>query len=595
MHASAGTARELARAGAFSQSPVLSRRMATMRNRTMRTALLALLGGFAVQAGAVEPVLVTAARIHTMDVRQPRAEAFVHDADGRILAVGERATLAARYPRATRLDLGGATVIPGLIDAHGHVANLGFLQLRVDLVGTRSRADVVERLRAFARDLPPGAWLLGRGWDQNDWPEKEFPTAADLDAAFPDRPVWLRRVDGHAAWANTAALRAVKRDLAGTGQPAGGQVLRDAAGRPTGVFIDAAMGLVESAVPPTDHATAERALVLGMQAAVRHGLTGVHDAGVSREALARYRRLADAGRMPLRVHAMADGDNAAFADLCRDGLYRHPSGRLQMRAIKLYADGALGSRGAALVEPYSDAPDSRGLLLVEPPALRSLVDRAQGCGVQLAIHAIGDRGNREVLDAYQRALAKAPAGADLRWRIEHAQVLAPADLPRLAQLGVVASMQPTHATSDMPWAEARVGADRIVGAYAWRQLRDSGARLALGSDFPVESVDPRLGLYAATTRTDDAGRPLGGWHPEEKLTAYEALRGFTVDAAWAGFMEREVGSLERGKRADFVVLREDPLAIEPARLRDVGIEATYVDGRAVWRRGSQGGPDAAGR
>lgn len=553
-----------------------------MKNMTMRAALLALLGACAPQAGAAEPVLVTAARIHTMDARQPRAEAFVHDAEGRILAVGARDALAARYPRATRRDLGGATVIPGLIDAHGHVANLGYSQLRVDLVGTASRAEVLDRLRAFARDLPPGAWLLGRGWDQNDWPEKEFPTAADLDAAFPDRAVWLTRVDGHAGWANSAAMRAVKRDLSGTWQPDGGQILRDAGGRATGVLIDSAMDLVRTAVPPVDEATAERALVLGMDAAVRHGLTGVHDMGVSRDDLRRYRRLADAGRMPLRVYALADGDREALADICTSGPYAHQSGRLRMRGVKLYMDGALGSRGAALVEPYSDAPGNRGLLIIEPPALESLVERARGCGVQLAIHAIGDRGNREVLDAYARVLARTPAGADLRWRIEHAQVLTPADLPRLARLGVIASMQPTHATSDMPWAETRVGAQRIVGAYAWRQLRDSGARLALGSDFPVESVDPRLGLYAATTRTDAAGLPVGGWHPEEKLTAYEALRGFTLDAAWAGFMEGEVGSLQAGKRADFVVLAEDPLAINAAALKSLTVRATYVDGRPVF-------------
>lgn len=547
----------------------------------LRAALAALLAAPAGAALAQSATLVTAARVHTMDPRQPRAEAFAYDDSGRILAVGGREALAARYPGARRLDFAGATLVPGLIDAHGHVANLGFAQLRVDLAGTRGKGDILERLRAFARDLPRGAWLTGRGWDQNDWPEAEFPTAADLDAAFPDRPVWLTRVDGHAGWANSAALRAVRRDLSGTWQPDGGRILRDAAGRPTGVFIDAAMDLMREAVPPVDDATAERALVLGMQAAVRHGLTGVHDMGVPLADLARYRRLADRGAMPLRVYALADGDREALATLCRDGLYAHPGGRLRMRGVKLYMDGALGSRGAALVEPYSDAPDNRGLLVVEPSALHGLVERARGCGVQLAIHAIGDRGNREVLDAYERALAGA-SGAALRWRIEHAQVLAPGDLPRLAKLGVIASIQPTHATSDMPWAEARVGPKRIVGAYAWRQLRDSGARLALGSDFPVESVDPRLGLHAATTRTDAAGQPAGGWRPEEKLTAFEALRGFTLDAAYAAFMEDEVGSLEAGKRADFVVLGEDPLAVEPERLRELDVRATYVDGRPVW-------------
>lgn len=554
-----------------------------MRATTLLQAALALLASAATAAPAQRATLVTAGRVHTMDVRQPHAEAFAYDEAGRILAVGGRDALAARYPDARRIDLPGATVVPGLIDAHGHVANLGFSQLRADLVGTASRQEVVERLRAFARGLPEGAWLTGRGWDQNDWPEAEFPTAADLDLAFPDRPVWLTRVDGHAGWANSAALRAVRRDLVGTWQPDGGRILRDAAGRPTGVFIDAAMDLVREAVPPVDDATAERALVLGMQAAVRHGLTGVHDMGVSLADLARYRRLADRGAMPLRVYALADGDREALAALCRDGLYAHPGGRLRMHGVKLYMDGALGSRCAALLEPYADAPDNRGLLIVEPAALRGLVERARGCGVQLAIHAIGDRGNREVLDAYARALAGAPGGAGLRWRIEHAQVLAPEDLPRLAALGVIASMQPTHATSDMPWAEARVGPRRIVGAYAWRQLRDSGARLALGSDFPVESVDPRLGLHAATTRADGAGQPVGGWRPEEKLTAFEALRGFTLDAAYAGFMEDEVGSLEAGKRADFVVLGEDPLAIDPARLRGLDVRATYVDGKPAWQ------------
>lgn len=552
-----------------------------MAKRTIRTTALAMLAGFALQAGAVQTTLVTAARVHTMDARQPHAEALAFDADGRILAVGMRDALATRYPDARRVELPGATIVPGLIDAHGHVAGLGFSQLRADLVGTRSKAEVVERLQRFARELPAGGWLIGRGWDQNDWPEQAFPTAADLDAAFPDRPVWLERVDGHAGWANSAALKAIRRDVAGTWQPDGGQILRDAAGRPTGVFVDAAMELVDAVVPPPDDATAERALTLGMQAAVRHGLTGVHDMGVSLRDLQRYRRLADAGRLPLRIHAMADGDREALAWLCEAGVYRHDGGRLQMRGVKLYMDGALGSRGAALIAPYSDDPGNSGLLLLQPTALDGVAQRARRCGVQVATHAIGDRGNREVLDAYGRALQGA---TDHRWRIEHAQVVAPDDIARLAPLGVIVSMQPTHATSDMPWAQTRVGPQRIVGAYAWRRLRDGGTRLALGSDFPVESVDPRLGLYAATTRMDDAGRPVGGWRPEEKLTAYEALRGFTLDAAWAGFMESEVGSLEAGKLADFVVFAEDPLAIDPASLRTLTVESTWVDGAPVYQR-----------
>lgn len=557
--------------------------MRTMRNTTRWVALAAALATAPLMADAAGVTVLTATRIHTMDTAQPRVEAMAFDDEGRILALGARAALLEAYPAAERLDVGAATVIPGLIDAHGHVAGLGFDQMRANLVGAPNKQDVLQRLADFAATLPEGAWLLGSGWDQNDWPEKTFPTAADLDAAFPDRPVWLTRIDGHAGWANSAAMAAVGRDLSGEWQPDGGRIVRDGQGAATGVFVDAAMGLVEAEVPAPDDATVERALGLGMRSAVAHGLTGVHDAGVSLAQLQSYRRLADRGEVPLRINAMAAGDGDALAMLCRDGLYRHPSGRLQMRSVKFYIDGALGSRGAAMLADYSDDPGNRGLLMVAPEQFDEAVAKAAGCGVQVATHAIGDRGNRVVLDAYAETLAG--HGATRRWRIEHAQILASADLPRLARLGVIASMQPTHATSDMPWAEDRVGADRIQGAYAWRELRDSGARLALGSDFPVESVDPRLGLYAATTRTDAGGQPAGGWHPEEKLTAFEALRGFTLDAAYAGFAEDEVGSLEVGKRADFVVLAQDPLAIPPERLRELPVQATYVDGRPVWRAG----------
>ena len=532
---------------------------------------------------AAEPdvTLLTAARIHTMDPARPQAQAMAYDAQGRILALGAVAELRRRYPDARAIDAGGATVVPGLIDAHGHISGIGLNKLRVDLAGTRSKDEVLQRLRDFERTLPEGAWLLGYGWDQNDWPEKRFPTSADLDASFADRPVWLQRVDGHAGWANGAALRRVKRDLTGDWQPDGGRIER-ADGKPSGVLVDTAMGLVEAAMPPLDDATLEKALTLGMQAALAHGLTGVHDAGVSLQELRVYRRLADRNAMPIRITAMADGDKAAFAWLCEAGTYRHPSGRLQMRTLKVYADGALGSRGAALIEDYSDDAGNRGMLVTQPDAIASLVARAQRCGVQVASHAIGDRGNRVVLDAYAGALA---GKRDHRWRIEHAQVMAREDLPRMAKLGVIASMQPTHATSDMPWAQDRVGAARIEGAYAWRTLLEAGTRLALGSDFPVESVDPRLGLYAATTRSDAQGEPTGGWRPQERLDVREALRGFTLDAAYAGFAENEVGSLAPGKRADFLVLEEDPLSVPPARLRGLRIRATYVDGREAHRAG----------
>lgn len=532
---------------------------------------------------AQDTTVVHAARIVTMDDARPHAEAMAVGADGRILALGTRAEVAAAHPDARREDFGAATVVPGLIDAHGHLLGYGLSLLNADLVGTTSKADVIARLKAFEKDLPAGAWLLGRGWDQNDWPEgeREFPTAADLDAAFPDRPVWLERVDGHANWANTAAMRAAGRDFDGSWQVDGGEVVRRD-GKATGVFVDAAAAIIESKVPPVTPELTRRALEKAFPKLLAAGLTGVHDAGTSREVLAVLRALADEGRLPIRVNAWADGDGNAFADRCRDGAYRHPGGRLQMRAVKLYSDGALGSRGALLIDDYSDAPGQRGLPVTSAEALEAAMRKAKACGIQVATHAIGDRGNRTVLDLYAKVLG-GDARSDHRWRIEHAQVVALIDIPRFHALGVVASMQPTHATSDMPWAERRVGPKRIVGGYAWRKFRDAGVRLALGSDFPVERIEPILGLHAAVSRQDAAGQPGGGWYANERLTGHEALRGFTLDAAWAGFMEAEVGSLAPGKRADFTVLSEDPVGSEPARLLQAKVLATFVDGRAAFR------------
>ena len=530
---------------------------------------------------AGEVTVLRAARIHTENPAQPLAEAMAFDSEGKVLALGDAATLKAQFPDAAALDLPDATVVPGLIDAHGHLPNLGLFLQRADLTDTTSKAEIIERLKAFEKNLGPGEWLLGRGWDQNDWAVQEFPIAADLDAAFPDRAVWIERIDGHAYWANSAALKASPRALDGDWQPEGGQIIRDAQGQPTGIFVDGAVGLIEGQVPALDDAATERMLAAATQYAVARGLTGVHDAGVSLQQLRAFQRLADKGDLPLRVYAMADGDSDALAWLCKNGPYHHAGGRLDMRSLKLYADGALGSRGAALIEDYSDQHGHRGLLVTAPDQLERLMRQARGCGLQVGTHAIGDRGNRIVLDAYAKVLGDEATTTDHRWRIEHAQVIAPEDIPRFGQMHVIAAMQPTHATSDMPWAETRVGPERIAGAYAWRQLLDSGARLALGSDFPVESVDPRLGLHAAVTRTDLEGHPPGGWRPQERLTREEALRGFTLDAAYAGFAEDEVGSLEVGKRADFVVLGADPLA-DDVPLATLPVRATYVDGEAVY-------------
>lgn len=540
-----------------------------------------LLGLIAAGSAYAAPTLLVDARIHTLDPAAPQAEAMAWGEDGRLLALGTKVELRERFRGAREVSLGGQTVIPGLIDAHGHLMNLGHALLRANLMGASSKGEIVERLRQHAQDLPPGAWLLGRGWDQTLWPEAEFPTAADLDAHFPDRPVWLERVDGHAGWGNSLALAATTRDLSGDWQPDGGRILRDDQGQATGVFIDSAEQFIVEAIPaPSDEVDA-LALERALAESARFGLTGVHDAGVSLKQLALYRRFADSGRLPLRIHAMANGDAEALDALCAMGHYRHPSGRLQMRSVKLYIDGALGSRGAALLEDYSDEPGNRGLLFAEPPAFEKILAKAHACGVQVAAHAIGDRGNRVVLDGMQRVLGEA-RGDDHRWRIEHAQVVALGDVPRFAQLGVIASMQPTHATSDMRWAQARLGEDRLAGAYAWRRMKEAGALLALGSDFPVEAVDPVLGLHAAATRQDARGWPEGGWIASQKLDLMEALRGFTLDAARAGFAESEVGSLEVGKRADFVVLSRPLEDLAPASILELKVESTWVDGERVY-------------
>ncbi|PIQ37633.1 MAG: amidohydrolase [Lysobacterales bacterium CG17_big_fil_post_rev_8_21_14_2_50_64_11] len=521
------------------------------------------------------------AQIHTLNAQQPTAAAMAWDDAGRILALGETQALLLRYPEAQRIDAANAVVVPGLIDAHAHLLGLAMALTGVDLVGADSKDDVLRRAQQFAADLPPGDWLRGRGWDQNRWPEQAFPSAADLDAAFPDRPVWLERVDGHAGWANSAALRALAQNLDGDWQPEGGRIER-IDGKASGVFVDGAMALIDAVAPPPSDALRTRALQSALAVAARNGLTGVHDMGVSLADLALYRRFADAGKLTLRVTAYADGDNAALAALCAMGRYRHASGRLDMAGVKLYADGALGSRGAALLADYDDQPHNRGLLLTAPAALRAAMVKARDCGLQVATHAIGDRGNRIVLDAYQAVLADA-AGGDHRWRVEHAQIVAPGDIARFKTLKLIASMQPTHATSDMPWAGARVGKARLFGAYAWRRFLDAGVPLALGSDFPVEPVDPRLGLYAAVSRQDIDGQPAGGWLPEQRLRADEALRGFTRDAAWAGFAENSVGTLKPGYRADFVVLDGDPLRVAARALLDLTVLSTWVDGEPVYQ------------
>jgi len=528
--------------------------------------------------------LLVNARVHTLDPARPEATALAWDGEGRLLAVGTTAELQEKFAGDPSVDAHGATVIPGLIDAHGHVLALGTVRGQTDLVGARSKAEIVQRLKAFAAKLPKDAWLLGQGWDQNLWPDKQFPSAADLDEAFPDRPVFLERIDGHASWANTAAMKKASKSLDGDWQPDGGRIVR-VGKRATGVLVDGAQLLVGSAVPALTPAQTRDTYRRAFKELVAQGLTGVHDAGVSLDDFRVLQQMAKEGEIPLRLYEMADGNHAALEWLCmQGGQWIDDSGRLRMHTVKLYMDGALGSRGAALLQDYNDDHGNRGIFVTSPEDYRVAVEKAHKCGVQVATHAIGDRGNRNVLDTYQAVLGKDAQG-DHRWRVEHAQILALDDIPRFAQLHLIASMQPTHATSDMPWAAQRLGVERLKGAYAWQRFLHEQVPLAFGSDFPVESPNPMLGIYAAVTRQDLKGQPPGGWLPEQKVSRIQALAGFTRTAAYAAFMEREVGMLREGMRADFVVLNADPLTIPPRQIADLKPLSTWVDGKPVYEAG----------
>jgi predicted amidohydrolase YtcJ len=530
-------------------------------------------------------VLVHNARIYTADTGFTLIEsgAMALSDEGEIVALGDSEPMIRMFPEAKQVDLKGQTVLPGLIDSHGHLSGLALSFTRANLVGTSSKVEVMSRLSEFAADLPEGEWLLGRGWDQNDWPEQAFPNRQELDAEFPNRPVWLRRIDGHAAWGNSVALAQADRDLSGDWQPQGGVIHRDENGQPTGVFVDGAISLVESAVPAVSRDTYSAALDQAVQTLIGLGITGVHDPGVDRAMVELYLDKIREGKFPLRVYAMADGIRETLDWLCESGPVSEPSGRLVMRSVKLYGDGALGSRGAALLEDYSDDPGNRGLLFASQTQVENDMRRIMACGLQVGIHAIGDAGNHQALDAYQKVIVEFPDNPG-RHRIEHAQVLDLHDIPRFARLGIIAAMQPTHATSDMYWAVDRLGDERARGSYAWRSLLDNGASLAFGSDFPVEQVDPMLGIYAAVTRQDLKGWPEGGWFPEQRLSREEAIHAFTLGAAFSGFAENTSGSLEVGKRADFIVLGRDIMTVPAEQIPMIRVEQTWLDGKPVYIR-----------
>ena len=534
------------------------------------------------QTPAPADLVVTNARIYTSDVNRPVAQALAVRA-GRITFVGSnRGALALAGPRTERFDLPGRTVITGMVDAHAHLLGLGQALRTVDLVGTRSYDEVIARVAERAKSAKPGEWIRGRGWDQNDWADTRFPTHAALSRAVPNNPVYLTRVDGHAGLVNAKALE-LAQVTAATPDPSGGRFMRDSVGNPTGVLIDNAQGVVSRVIPPASRAELREQTLAAIAEANRWGLTGIHDAGVGAEGIGVYEELAKEGRYNLRNYVMIRSNDSVLDAFMRrgpqKGLYE---GRLWLRSIKITADGALGSRGAALLEPYSDEAGNTGLITQPPERIRSVAVRALKAGFQLNVHAIGDRANRIVLDQFESALREVPT-ADHRFRIEHAQILHEQDIPRFAALDVIPSMQGSHQTSDMYWVPARLGQARSKGAYAWRSLLNTGVVIPNGSDFPVEAVNPLISFHSFITRQDPENFPPGGWFPEQRTTREEALLSITLWPAYAAFMENESGSLTVGKYADFVVLDRDIMTVAPEEILGTRVLMTVLGGRPVHR------------
>ena len=539
----------------------------------------------AAQSPAPRPadLVVTNARIYTVDDARPVVAAMAVR-DGKVLFTGsQREAMALRGAGTRVVDLGGRPVIPGMVDAHAHLLGLGQSLRNVDLVGAKSYDEVIARVVERARSQPAGTWILGRGWDQNDWGDTRFPTHEALSRALPNHPVWLTRVDGHAGLANATAMRAAGVTAASV-DPSGGRIERTATREPTGVFIDNAKSLVERAIPEPTRDDTRRAIAAAITESHRWGLVGLHDAGESRATIDLMEEMAKAGQIPFRLYVMVSDDSAAIAHYLARGpqsaLY---DDHLWIRAFKLYADGALGSRGAALLEPYSDDPNNRGLLLSAPAHIQDVATRALRAGFQVNTHAIGDRGNRVVLDAYDAALKASPT-ANHRFRVEHAQILNHDDIPRFAELGVIPSMQAVHQTSDMYWAGSRLGLGRLLGAYAWRSLLNTGVVVPNGSDFPVEAVNPLLSFHSAVSRQDADNWPVGGWMPEQRMTRDEALKSMTLWPAYAAFQESMMGSLAPGKLADFVVLDRDIMTVPDRDILGANVLATYIGGKAVYER-----------
>jgi predicted amidohydrolase YtcJ len=526
--------------------------------------------------------IFTNGHIITMNEDMPEAEAFAVE-EGFIIAVGTNAEMREAYPLAEEVDLGGKDVMPGIIESHGHMLNLGRVKMRINLQGVNNPREVVQKLRERVAQTPPGEWIEGWGWDDGAWKEQMTAISHELSTVSPDNPVWFAGLHGYSGWANAKALgmAGITKD---TPDPEGGKIYKDSeTGAPTGILANAAQGMVTRLMPPLTVGQREKAFEIAGEELLKNGLTSVHDARITRKDLDALRSLKTKKKIKVRYYVMLDcTDEELIEPYLQNGPEIDPDNWLTIRCIKVFQDGSLGTRSALMLEPYSDAPDVLGVTTTSQEEIKRLTIRSLQAGMQVATHAIGDRSNRITLDAYEAAIRAVPGAKDHRLRIEHAQVVALEDIPRFKELDIVTSMQPPHATSDMPWAEERVGPERIKGAYAWRSFLDAGVRVPLNSDFPGETLSPFCGMYAAETRQTPEGKPEGGWYPEQCLTRKEVLHAYTVESAYSGFEEHIKGQIAPGMLADFIVISDNILTIPSKALLSLRVERTYSGSQLVY-------------
>ena len=533
--------------------------------------------------------IFTNGHILTMNADMPEAEAFAVD-EGFIIAVGTNAEMREQCPLAEEVDLGGKHVMPGIIESHGHMLNLGRIKMRINLQGVSDPQEVVQKLKQRVAAAPPGEWIDGWGWDDGVWKEQMTAIRQELSAVSPDNPVWFAGLHGYNGWTNAKALEiaGITKD---TPDPEGGKIYKDPkTGEPTGILANAAQRMVTRLMPPLTVEQREKAFAIAGEELLKNGLTSVHDARISRNDLEALRSLKAKNNLKVRYYAMLDcTDEELIEPYLQNGPEIDPENWLTIRCIKIFQDGSLGTRSALMLEPYSDAPGVLGVTTTSGEEIERLTTRSLLAGMQVAVHAIGDRSNRITLDAYEAAVRAVPHAKDHRLRIEHAQVVALEDIPRFKELDIVTSMQPPHATSDMPWAEDRVGPERIKGAYAWRSFFDAGIRVPLNSDFPGETLNPFYGMYAAETRQTPGGKPEGGWYPEQCLTREEVLYAYTVESAYSGFEEHIKGQIAPGMLADFIVISDNIMTIPSRALLSLIVERTYVGGRLAYSRDAERG------